>query len=370
MSSMASIEWEQCLLQRVDDPEALRAVRKQLTMVPTAVHYFLGSPWIIRAIVSLNVMQLPLVSVPAGLRGLIPLVVSQDNSCRYCYEITRSTLKVLGVPEEHIERIEQDLPVAEFSAKTRACLDFARHVSRANPLATRHEAAPLLAAGFSVDTVKEITFFTAVNIFFNRLATLPALPIVIMEQEMGWAMRTFRPLFTLFLRVYMGSQLRRKAAPRMLRPEERVGPMAPLINALDGLPAASLLRGIVNDAWASPVLPRRAKAIVFAVVARGLGCCLSEADAVKVLHEEGLTEEQAENVLSHFDAPGLTAQERVIAPFARETIWYRAVQIQRRTRELQGGLTDAELVEVIGLAALANTVCRLSVAADLSRADA
>jgi hypothetical protein len=47
----------------------------------------------------------------------------------------------------------------------------------------------------------------------------------------------------------------------------------------------------LDDAWASPLLPRRTKALVCAVVARSLACPRGEAEAARLAAEEGLAPE-------------------------------------------------------------------------------
>jgi hypothetical protein len=54
----------------------------------------------------------------------------------------------------------------------------------------------------------------------------------------------------------------------------------------------------------------------------------------------------------------------MVVPFARETIRYRPVQVQRHARQLAAALERGQLVELIGIAALANAVSRLCLAVD------
>jgi hypothetical protein len=94
-----------------------------------------------------------------------------------------------------------------------------------------------------------------------------------------------------------------------------------------------VLRGIIDDAWASDILPRRTKTLLLGVVGKVLGCQHAE-------------------------------EEARLVPFARETVRYQPGAVQRRLREVARGLTVAETVETVGVLALANTVCRLSVVLD------
>lgn len=362
MSTMDSVEWEACLLEPMRDRDAERHIRKAIGYVPPAVAYFMDCPWIIRAIVALDEKQF-FAHLDRDLVDFVALVVSQDNSCRYCYAATRSVMKLLGIPEARIRRLEEDFLTADISPSQRLALELARRVSHARPLATAADAAPLLAGGYSREAVIELAVLAAFNVFYNRMSTLPALPpesVSAMADQ--WWVRFIRPLIARRLR----QRVPQPPSPA-LAPDGLQGPFAPFITALAGLPAAPRLRGIIDDALASPILPRRAKALVFAVVARGLGCPLSEAEAAQVLMEDGLRPAQVEEVLANLGSPALEPIEAAIVPFARETIWYQPVQIQRRALALRSRLTRPQFVELVGVAALANALCRLSVAVALTR---
>ncbi len=85
--------------------------------------------------------------------------------------------------------------------------------------------------------------------------------------------------------------------------------------------------------------------------------CVSEAG--RALHEDGLKEAALTRVLTHLDAPELDPVERLLVPFARETIWYEPAPLQRRTRALHERLTGPQFMEAIGVASLANGLCRM-----------
>jgi hypothetical protein len=80
--------------------------------------------------------------------------------------------------------------------------------------------------------------------------------------------------------------------------------------------------------------------------------------------ERGLTVEEVEEILTHLSSPALNEIEREIVPLARETVWYQPVQIQERCRELQDLVTREQMLEFIGVASLANAICRLGVLSD------
>ena len=64
-------------------------------------------------------------------------------------------------------------------------------------------------------------------------------------------------------------------------------------------------------------------------------------------------------MLTHLDAPELDPVERLLVPFARETMWYEPATLQRHARALRDRLTGPQLLEAIGVAALANGLCRM-----------
>src|SRR5204863_291026 len=130
--------------------------------------------------------------------------------------------------------------------------------------------------------------------------------------------------------------------PRLRAPEPAPrpddGPCAAVVAALDGSPAAGVLRRAIDGAWASDVLPRRTKTLMLAVIARALGCAHGEHEARRFLAAEGLAPGQLDEILANLGSPRLDAREARLVPFARETVRYQPAVIQRRMRELAHGL--------------------------------
>jgi AhpD family alkylhydroperoxidase len=364
-TALEQIEWETCLLQPRPDPELERYVRKTLGPAPQPTRYFSVCPWVVRANVAFVAAQAALVHIDTDLMELIGLVVSRENSCRYCYAASRAILSVLGYSKARMQRIEENFLTADLSRRDQLALDFARRISSAHPLPKPADRAPLLEAGWSPGAVNEIAFSSVAIGFLNRLATLAALPTAMLEALPGrWYIRAAQPLLEWLYR-------RRRAGgrPETLAPELRAGPFADFVVALDGLPAARMLRTTLDDAWRSGVLSPRAKALVFAVVARGLNCPVSEREARALLAREGLDDGVTDEILATLASPRLDPIEAAVVPFARETIWYQPAQLQRRARALAATLSAEQFVELIGLAALANSVCRLAVVLDQPRWD-
>jgi AhpD family alkylhydroperoxidase len=360
MKVLQEIEWEACLLVPRRDAAVERYVRQEMGGVPPIVPYFEGCPWIVRSLVAINQYRVRLVHVSFTLADLIGLVVSQDNSCRFCYATQRVLLRAQGLPERRIRQLEDDFVGAQLDRRDGAALEFARHISRGHPRPFGADRTALSGLGWSEEAIQELAFVAMAHVYFNRIATIPALPVERIERlSRNWVLGVLAPLIGRRLRA---RQLRGER--QVLPPELRGGPFSGLVQRLDGLPAAAALRGVLDEAWQSPLLPARAKALVFAVVARGIGALSAEREATRLLEAGGMRAAEVQEALAHLGSGALDTLEAVIVPFARETIRYRPVELQRRARDLSGALDDAQLVELIGVTALANAVCRLSLAVE------
>ena len=230
-------------------------------------------------------------------------------------------------------------------------------MTRASPLVTPQDLESLRAAGYSDAEIREMAFCVAFIAFFNRISTIPALPPHSWEQLADrWFIRLFRPLYARMVRGW-----RKRGQPASFaRPPE--GPFAGLLLQFEGSPIGPVLASALDDLWVSPILSRQCKALMFAVVSRGLGCQSSHDEMARVLEAEGLKAADAEQILAHLGGPRLGADETALLAFARDTIWYEPIQIQRRARELRERLSAAQFVEAVGVVALANSLCRLRAA--------
>jgi AhpD family alkylhydroperoxidase len=360
VTTIEETEWEECILEPKRNPEVERFLRKNLGASPPGMQGLAECPWILQFFIGFNFRRALLVHTSFELADLIGLVVSQDNSCRYCFAEQRFLLRATGMSEVRIRRLEQDLLTAELNERDMLALEFARRLSRSNPLPGAGDWKPLLDAGFSEDAVKELCVVAAVNAAANRIVTLPALPPQAVERYPDrWLTKLLRPLIR---RVLLSR--RTKGRPESLDAASKFGPFSNLILGLDGLPMARALRGIVDEAWSSPILAPRTKALVVAVVARGIGAVASETEARRLLAEEGMESAELDEILAHLASPKLDRLEALCVPFARETIRYRPAQIQRRAKEVREQLSGPQFLELVGIAALANMLCRLEIVAD------
>lgn len=351
--------WGTCALPaQPPPPELARAVRRRLGVVPGWVGVLAPAPWVVHANVAL--LGAPLVHLPARLWELTTLVVSQDNSCRYCFGTQRTLLRVLGYREAEIDRLAYDLDRADVSAAERAALGFARRVSRAAPRPGPAERAALVASGFPPAAVPELVFAAAAAVFANRLSTLVAMPPegfeAVVENPVG---RMLLPVVSRLLR-------RRFAHPRGHPvPTPAAGTLGDaVVAALDGLPAGAAFRDAIDAAFASPILPRRTKLLAWGVVARALGCAANEREATDALAAEGLSPAQVGEVIAHLGGPAVDTRTAALLALARESVRYQVPVIQERLRAVAETLDVAETAELAGFLALANGAVRVGTMLD------
>lgn len=362
MATMSEIEWEPCLLTQRPAPELERRFELETGRPGQLMRYFEGSPWLADTMVRVSVQITTVVRIDPNLVDQAGLIVSQDNSCRFCFGVQRAFLRVLGMSEKRIARMEQDLLTDDFSPRERAALDFARRVSQSKPLVGKSDLIPLTENGFSDELIIELAGLIGLHLFLNRISTFIALPPRRYEELPDkWWMRFLRPLVAIKFR-----RMRHRSKPVTLLDVEKNGPMSGFVNALDGLPMARDLRLIIDRMWGSSSLPSRTVTLLFAVVARALGAERCEQEAINLLLEQGWTADEVNQVLTHLASPVLSDVEQLLIPLARETVWYQPVQIQRRCAELQLHLSNEQFLDFCGTVALLNSVCRLEVIVDLA----
>jgi hypothetical protein len=287
---------------------------------------------------------------------MISLVVARDNSCRYCYAATRVMLRALGLGNAAIDGLERDVVTVDLEPSARAALDFARRLSRANPLPGPDALAPLRAIGFDEDAVREIVYLTALYVCANRIITLAAVPVDRIERlSERWWIALFRPIASIVIR-----RRRRKIRSVPLPATMRGGPFSHVVRVFDGHPLGPRLWTQIDEAWRSGIVSRRTKALITAVVSRALGSALSESEARRLLAscDDGRLDLDA--ALAHLASPELSEAEAVIVPFVRETAHYSPAEIQRRGRVVLERLGQATYLDVTGTAALANALCRMT----------
>jgi AhpD family alkylhydroperoxidase len=352
--ALQHVAWESCLIEPRPD-RALQAYARRKQGIPNPViAYFAPVPWMARALVDLHPEYGLLMHLDQTVADLVVLVVSQENSCRFCYAATRALLWAQGMSWARIERMEQDLARADLPPRTMAAVAFGRSQSRKGPAAARLASEALRRAGLGVDEMKEIAFAAAATDFSNRALTIPAIPAHPIERIPDQLhIRLLRPLLGRIIKKhrYRGQTTALDSVPTYA--------YARLVKSYAGSPIGSTLGRTLAEMWASPHLTRRCKLLMLAVIARGLACEVCPLEVSEAIEREGLKQSALTQVLTHLDAPELDPIERLLVPFARETIWYEPASLQRRARTLRDRLSAPQLLEAIGVAALANGLCRM-----------
>ena len=353
--SLDQIDWcNVSLVSAVPDPEWEREVVRRFGFASTLAKYLTPVRWLMEAEQLGEARVTPSISVP--LRAFISMVVAMDSSCRHCYGAFRSMLKILGYPEALIRQLEETFATNQLTNKEQAALEFARKISRSAPRPSESDLRELTAAGYSQLEIAEIAYLASLNAGGNRLATLLAVPPSPLEEiDANWFDKLKRPFTRKEFRAALSYVV------NVPYPAEFVGPGAGIVRALEGSPAGAALATVLNGAWNSTITSRRVKALIFAVVARGLGCQACETEATEALRGEGWTEPEIHHVLTYLTCKKLDAFEQKVLGFARETVRYQTRRLQEVAQSFAAGLKREVLLEVIGLVCYANGLARMSI---------
>lgn len=342
----------------VTDLDAERDVRQRLGAVPGVVRYVLPVQWIVRSIVTFN--QFRPAHLSQRMADLCAFVTSQENACRYCYGSTRAFLRLTGMSEGALSAFERDLQLAEASDADLALLDFCRKLAQSNPRPARPAYDKLRAMGVSDAAVREASFLVVVTCVANRVATILGVPADLDLEGLPDKplVRAFRPI-VVWAAMRMAKPARRPAGARAY-----TGPYAKVLRVLGDSPWALHLGDALDAMFETGALGRRASLLVFAVVARGLGCELCEDEACRQLRADGLGDDELTRIVTLLDSPSLTPTERAVIELARNTVRYEASGIQDHARALAAEVGRDLTIEAVGVAGMANAVVRLAMLHD------
>ena len=296
-------------------------------------------------------------ALPERLYRIGNMVTAQENSCRYCYGANRAYMRVLGYSESFIQQLERDVQLAELDDKERAYIAFCRSLARSRPRPAAAARLALLDLGYTPAQISEMAFAISLGCFYNRVSTLMACPPEQKFERMAngplrWLLALAMPLMRTFGR--------RPAAAALDHAALAGGRFGVVLAPLAGLPAAGVMKAALDGAFESGVLSRSVKALMFAVVARTLGCPHCEAAATRLLLEEGLSQAEIDSALATLRCARLAQREAGLLAWVRDTVYYEPSAIQQKTRVLGAELGGAALLEAIGVAALANGTVRLA----------
>lgn len=103
----------------------------------------------------------------------IAILVSKDNSCAYCVAAHTQALRSIGVTEEEIKTIEQDISKARFTEKEQGLISFVRKANKDPNKITDKEFEELMKSGANESEIVEalgvMELFTAFNKFLDSL---------------------------------------------------------------------------------------------------------------------------------------------------------------------------------------------------------
>ena len=353
------IEWSEPILPRVADPAWEATIKRRGAPLGEAEQRVSPSLWIREA--CLWVLTYRARDLSERLATIGAMVAAQENACRYCYGALRASMKVLGYSESTISRIERDVRVTELDAKEHAFVAFCRKLARSRPRPARADREALVALGYAPLTVSEIAFQVAFGGFHARVTALIACPPErfferLANGPVGFLIGLTEPLWRARQRRRFLAQLPEPPGIDALRS----GAFGSVVAALAGLPAAAVLKTALDDAFASNVLSRPAKALMFGVIARTLDCRHTEAEARRLLNSEGWVDQEIDSALATLQCPRLAPQEAGLLAWARDTVHYQTGPIQKATRSLCTQIGEAALLEAVGVAALANTTVRVA----------
>ena len=325
-------------------------VKRVTGTLPDWLRRVAPNPWLRRVCLDWSTYKYD--ALPERMADIGFLVTSQENSCRYCYGLSRAMMRLLGYNEELIMRIEREAQLAELDPRERAFIAFCRNLARSNPRPSRAARLELLSAGFSELQVAEMAFMVADICFSNRVTTFLACPPEAALEGMAesWLGKMMRPL--------IARQLRK-------RPPARQGStdavsLSPIARTLEGLPAAGLFQQALDAAFASPRISLRAKLLMFGVIGRALECAYCEGEVTERLAQLGMPATEVQASLASLSDPRLDAMEAPLLAWARDTVRYQTLDIQKRTHALLERIGPERTLEAIGTAALANASVRLA----------
>ena len=340
---MDAIEWGDPVLPRGSDGELEAEARKAVGSAPGVLMHVVSVPWVGRAVIMASRKLAN--EAPTDLLDVARFITACESLCRYSYGVARANLRLHGYADGRIAEIEEDR-LDSFDERQRAAIHYARALARAQPRPGKAELAQLRAVGFSRGAIAELTFAVACKSFKNRVATFLAVPP---DSRDGAGSKN--PLTRLF-------KNRTRPPVTSARGE---GDFGPLVTLLDGTPCAAPLREVLDEAVASPLLPRRAKGLMLAVCARALGDTTAEYEARSLFGRHEFGSAEVDRILANHGSPNLDELESRLVPYAHGSVKYQPIEIQQQTRALADAIGPERMLEAVGLAALGNALGRIGV---------
>lgn len=347
------INWADPVLPVHEDPEWEAKVKSVMGDIPDIAQRVAPSPWLREAIFKWP--NLRSYHISRQMHNIESLVVAQENACRFCYGVARTYLRVFGLSEKQISKLERQVHLAELDEKDRAFIRFCRDLARSNPRPTRKDLDRLIELGFSEEAIVETAFHVANSCFLNRVATFISAPPMRSLEKMssGLISRLMRPL--------VRRQLVKMEFDLDGNGEHTASSFNSILQSMEGIPYGQVIEEGLKAVFNSEVLSQELKILMFAVVAHALECKFCKAETRRMAGEVGIGEDEFNATLTTLASSRLPADEQKILAWTRETIHYQTEQIQRKMHMLAKEIDNRKLLEAIGVASVANMTVRLAV---------
>lgn len=153
--------------------EILDEIRKAFGMIPNLFLTYAHHPPLLEA----NWHKVKKVMMEGDLsrknKEAIALLVSQDNGCKYCVAAHSGALKSIGVSDDEIKNIAENLDEADFSPMEKALIRFARKANSAPNAVSNQDFQDVKATGAEdaqiIEALGVMEVFTAFNKFLDTL---------------------------------------------------------------------------------------------------------------------------------------------------------------------------------------------------------
>jgi len=112
-------------------------------------------------------------SLSRKVKETIAVLVSKDNSCSYCVAAHTAALRAIGITDEELGVIEDNLDQADFTVKEKALITFARKANLEPLRIPDNEFEALRKSGATdaeiIEALGVMELFTAFNKFLDSL---------------------------------------------------------------------------------------------------------------------------------------------------------------------------------------------------------
>lgn len=108
-------------------------------------------------------------SLPQSLVGMIGYTISTNNNCTYCSVLSELSCRSLGIEEETLDRLVEDLGSVN-PQRVQAIIEFALKVAGDPKSLVRSDYDKVRDQGISDEEIVEIIFVSAMSAFLDTLA--------------------------------------------------------------------------------------------------------------------------------------------------------------------------------------------------------